>query len=117
MNLVRSGAPGATRTCPHCRQTILESASICPACRHHLRFVPGETTAGAPAKTSFSPLVVEGKIRHPRDGEAWEYSIVVTVIDDNGAEISRHVAGVGAMRGAEQRSFTLAVEVFTPEGV
>jgi hypothetical protein len=82
-----------------------------------LKFVPGTTTAGPPAKKSFSPLVVEGKIRHPREGEAWEYSIVVTVIDESGAEITRHVAGVGAMRGVEQRSFTLAVEVFAPEAV
>ena len=29
---------GATRTCPHCRATILESAIVCPGCRHHLRF-------------------------------------------------------------------------------
>ena len=115
MSLVRAGAPGATRTCPHCRETILESSSICPACRHHLKFVPGQTTAGPPPKKSFPALAIEGKIRHPRDGEAWEYSIVVTVRDDSGAEISRHVAGVGAMRGTEQRSFTLAVEVFAPD--
>jgi hypothetical protein len=112
MTPVRAGAPGATRTCPHCRQTILESADICPACRHHLRFVPGEEER-APA--SLSPLRVEGTIRHPRDGEPWEYSIVVTVLNEKGVEIARHVTGVGVIRDAEERTFTLSVDVFTPE--
>jgi hypothetical protein len=112
MSPVRQGAPGATRVCPHCRQTILESASVCPACRHHLRFTPGEKASIA---ASFSPLRVEGSIRHPRDGESWEYSIVVTVFDESGAEIARHVAGVGVIRAEERRSFAVAVEVFTGE--
>lgn len=111
MTPVRQGAPGATRTCPHCRQTILESASVCPACHHHLRFVQGERPR--PLAT-FSPLRVEGTIRHPREGEAWEYSIVVAVKDDSGAEIARHVVGVGVMKSQERRSFTLEVEVFAP---
>jgi hypothetical protein len=112
MTPVRQGAPGATRVCPHCRQTILESASVCPACRHHLRFAPGEKPR-VPA--AFSPLRVEGTIRHPRAGEAWEYSILVSVLDDGGAEIARHVAGVGVMRASEQRSFKVAVEIFAPD--
>jgi hypothetical protein len=99
--------------CPHCRQTILESASVCPACRHHLKFVPGEEKDLALA--TFSPLRVEGTIRHPREGEPWEYSIVVSVRDDSGAEVTRHVAGVGVMRTNERRSFTLSVEVFAPD--
>jgi hypothetical protein len=109
MTPVRQGAPGATRSCPHCRQTILESASVCPACRHHLRFVGGEK---ARAESTFSPLRVEGTIRHPSESAAWEYSIVVSVLDESGAEISRHVAGVGVIKPFEQRSFTLGVEVF-----
>ncbi len=113
MTPVRQGAPGATRTCPHCRQTILESASVCPACRHHLRFTPGEKST-APA--TFSALSVEGSIRHPREDEPWEYSIVVSVLDEKGEEVARHVAGVGVMRGSERRSFTFAVEIFAPGG-
>lgn len=112
MSPVRQGAPGATRVCPHCRQVILESASVCPACRHHLRFNPGERER-TPA--AFSPLRVEGSIRHPRDGEAWEYSVIVTVLDENGAEVTRHVAGVGVMRATERRSFSVNVEVFAPD--
>jgi hypothetical protein len=109
MSSVRAGAPGATRVCPHCRQTILESATICPACRHHLKFVPGQKPQ-APASTSV--LKVEGSVEHPRDGESWEYSILVTVLDESGAEISRHIAGVGVMRASERRAFTLDVAVY-----
>ena len=105
------GAPGKTRTCPHCKATILESASICPACRHHLRFDP---QAAERPVASFSPLRVEGTIRHPVEGEPWEYSVMLAIRDDRGEEIARQVVGVGALRPAEQRTFTLAVEVFTP---
>jgi len=38
MSSMRSGTPGATRVCPHCKATVLETAAICPGCRHHLRF-------------------------------------------------------------------------------
>jgi hypothetical protein len=38
---------------------------------------------------------------------------VVLVIRDNaGVEVTRQVVGVGALQPAEQRSFTLSVEVF-----
>jgi hypothetical protein len=110
MTPVRLGAPGTTRSCPHCRQTILESAIVCPACRHHLRFDP---RAKPDTRPRFSALNVEGMIQHPVEGEAWEYSILVTVLDENGEEVTRHVAGVGVMRGPERRSFSLAVEVVT----
>ncbi|HXS25655.1 MAG TPA: hypothetical protein VN719_15580 [Gemmatimonadales bacterium] len=112
MSVVRQGAPGATRTCPHCRATILESASVCPACRHHLRFDPAAAAAAAPG--GFSPLRVEGTIKHPAVGEAWEYSVLLSIRNDRGEEIARQVVGVGALHPSEQRTFTLAVEVFTP---
>jgi len=111
MSTIRQGAPGTTRTCPHCRATILESASVCPACQHHLRFDPG---AAARALPTFVPLRVEGTIRHPEAEEPWEYSVMLSIKNDRGEEITRQVIGVGALHSAEQRTFTLAVEVFTP---
>lgn len=111
MTPARQGAPGSTRICPHCRQTILESALVCPACRHHLRFATGEE-ARAPA--TFTPLRIEGSIRHPPAVGSWEYSIVVVVHDDRGTELSRHVAAVGSLGALEGRSFAITVEVFTP---
>jgi hypothetical protein len=102
---------GKTRVCPHCKSTILDSASICPACNRYLRF---ERRAEERPVPSLSPLHVAGTIRHPDNNEPWEYSVVLTVRDEHGAEISRQVVGVGALQPREQRSFDLAVEVFRP---
>jgi hypothetical protein len=111
MTTTRQSVAGATRVCPHCRATILESASVCPACRHHLRFEPGVLQRGQPDLT---PLRVEGTIRHPAVGEPWEYSVLLSIRNDRGEEITRQVVGVGALHPAEQRTFVLAVEVFAP---
>ena len=108
MSNVRPGKAGATRTCPHCKATILDSAAICPACRHHLRFATGSERQAAPVLTA---LRVEGSIRHPADGGPWEYSVVLSIRNDRDEEIARKVVGVGAMQPDEARSFTLAVEV------
>jgi hypothetical protein len=111
MSTARQGTPGTTRICPHCKTTILESATVCPACRHHLRFDRGAAHRPVP---SFSPLRVEGTIRHPAVGEPWEYSVMLSIRNDRGEELTRQVVGVGALHPEEQRTFTLAVEVFTP---
>jgi len=57
MSSARPGTAGATRVCPHCKATILESASVCPACRGHLRY---DEAALQREKTRISPLTVEG---------------------------------------------------------
>ncbi len=114
MSTVRQGAPGTTRVCPHCRTTILESAAVCPSCKHHLR----SSASGSPATEREAPgltaLKVQGTIRHPSVGESWEYSVLISIKNDRGEEIARQVVGVGALHPAETRTFTLAVEVFTP---
>jgi len=102
----RPGAAGATRTCPHCKTTILESATVCPSCRHYLRF----EDKSAPAQVTRA-LQVEGEIRHPAEGGAWEYSVVLTIRDDEGTEVSHQVVGVGAIHPGDARTFTLAVEL------
>lgn len=106
----RPGAAGATRTCPHCKTTILESASVCPSCRHYLRFDSAASTVQGAAQTT-TALQVEGMIRHPSDGGAWEYSVVLTIRDDEGKEVARQVVGVGAMHPGDERTFSLSVEV------
>ncbi len=102
--------PGKTRSCPHCKATILESATVCPGCQHHLRFDPAAQRM-LPAAT---PLRVEGTIRHPPDGGTWEYSIVLAVRNERGEEITRQVVGVGALAPKDVRSFSLSVELFAP---
>lgn len=108
----RPGAAGATRTCPHCKTTILESAAICPACRHYLRFDSATATADAAATVAATKaLQVEGTIRHPSEGAAWEYCVVLTIRDDEGTELAHQVVGVGALHAGDERTFSLAVEV------
>jgi hypothetical protein len=94
---------------------ILQSTSVCPSCRKHLRFVPG--TGGGVTAPTFCPLRVEGAIRHPNSGEAWEYAVVISITNDRGEEVTRQVVGVGAIPPGEQRKFTFAVEVFAPAEV
>lgn len=107
MSAVRQGAAGATRNCPHCRATILDSASVCPACRGHLRF------DSAPAQNALAtPLRVEGTIRQTAATGTAEYSVVLSIRNERGEEITRQVVGVGAMKPDESRTFTLAVEMF-----
>ena len=108
----RPAIAGKTRLCPHCRVTILESASVCPACRHHLRFDP---QAAAHPRTIEVPLRVDGTLQPPPDSASWEYCVVVTVRDERGNEVTRKVVDVGAIDPGRPRSFTLAVEVSVPE--
>ncbi len=111
MSTGRFVAPGRTRSCPHCKATILESAAVCPGCHHHLRF---DSVSGQRAQTADTPLRVDGILRHTADGGAWEYSIVLAIRNGRGEEVSRQVVGVGALLPAEERTFSLAVEVFKP---
>ena len=112
MSSGRPGAAGATRTCPHCKTTILQSSVRCPSCRHYLRFdTPADAAAHGAAAQATNALQVEGTIRHPAEGGAWEYSVVMVVRDEDGKELNRQVVGVGAMFPGDERSFSLSVEV------
>jgi hypothetical protein len=114
MSAARAPLAGKTRTCPHCKATILESAAICPACQHHLRFDKG---AEERARPDAVPLRVEGLIRQPANAPLSEYSVVVSIRNEQGEEIARKVVGVGALRPDEERSFTLSVELFKVNGL
>ena len=111
MSIARKAPAGTTRTCPHCRAVILASAAVCPSCRKHLR-----ASAGAEAQPTFSPLRVEGTVRHPNVGEAWEYSVVISIKNDKGEEVGRQIVGVGALQPGEGRTFSFSVDVFAPQG-
>jgi hypothetical protein len=103
----RAVIAGKTRTCPHCKATILESLSICPGCLHHLRFDQEAAKRQVAAK---SALRVEGVIRHPPLEEAWEYFVVISIRNDRGEEVTRQVVSVGALQGSEKRTFALSVD-------
>jgi hypothetical protein len=111
----RLGAPGKTRVCPHCKTTILESASVCPGCNHHLRF-DRSANVESRVQPAFSALRVEGEFRNPKGEYSWEYSVVVSIRNDRGEEVARKVVGVGALEPDESRTVTLSVDVITPKG-
>lgn len=111
----RAASQGKTRSCPHCRATILESAAVCPACRHHLRFEHrrGEQVQQA----STVALRVAGQFARGREDPPAEYSVVVVIRDPRGTELARKVVGVGGLGPGEERSLELTVEIFdSPAG-
>jgi len=104
---------GVTRTCPHCRATILESAIVCPGCKHHLRFDQNARPGGLPVtRTAWQ---VEGTLDAERMDQATEYSILVVVRNERNEEIARQVINVGALQGAERRTFSLSIETSDPK--
>ena len=109
MSVQRPPPAGKTRACPHCKATILESASVCPACRHYLRFDPSAQPTVSPSVPAFR---VEGVIRNPEAARQWEYAVVVAIRNDSGEELRRQVVSVGALEPLERRTFSVSVEVF-----
>lgn len=108
MSTVRSGSPGATRVCPHCKATVLESAAICPGCRHHLRF--GGAGHALEAGEGYSALSVDGTIAHTQS-EPCEYCVVLEVRNDRGEPMARHVVGVGVLQSGEVRRLNVSVDM------
>ena len=108
MNAVRHAAPGATRSCPHCKSTVLASASVCPACQHHLRY---SAPAHAVAPTGYSALQVEGTVRHKRADEPCEFCVVLSIANERGEQLTRQVVGVGVLQPAEARQFSVSVNL------
>ena len=110
----RRAAVGKTRSCPHCRATILESASVCPACRHHLRF---ENRRGEqPQAASQVALKISGQFARATAAGSAEYHVVVVIRDAAGTELARKVIGVGGLAPGEERKVDLSVEIFDPPG-
>ena len=103
--------PHLTRTCPHCKATILASAAVCPGCKGHLRF----DKDGGPVANK-AAWQIEGTLQPDRQDAATEYSIVISVRNERNEEVARQVVNVGSLQGAERRTFTLAVETSEPKG-
>jgi hypothetical protein len=68
----------------------------------------------AAAAATFIPRRVVGSVRPPDAGEAWEYSVVVSIRNGQGEEVSRQIVGVGALDPGESRTFAISVEIVTP---
>jgi hypothetical protein len=79
---------------------------------HHLRF---DSEAAKRQVAATPALRVEGLIRHPPLEEPWEYFVTIAIRNDRGEEVARQVVNVGALQGAEKRTFTLSVEMLPPQ--
>ncbi len=111
MIAARPAAPGATRSCPHCRATVLQSANVCPACQHHLRFNAPVATTAAAAATGYAALQIEGTVRHKQPQEPCEFCVVLAIANEQGEQISRQVVSVGVLQPSEVRRFSISVNL------
>ena len=112
MIAARPAAPGATRSCPHCRATVLLSANVCPACQHHLRFnAPVAAAAAAAAAAGYAALQIEGTVRHKQPKEPCEFCVVLAIANEQGEQISRQVVSVGVLQPSEARRFSISVNL------
>jgi hypothetical protein len=113
VSAVRPGTLGATRVCPHCKATVLQTASICPGCQHHLRFNPGSVE---PESRGIPAMRMEGTIQHAVRDEPCEYCVVVAITNERGEKLARHVVGVGALQPGEWHKYSFSVELMPARG-
>jgi hypothetical protein len=115
MAAARPSNLGATRVCPHCKATVLQSANICPGCQHHLRF---NTVGNAePQAQAVQAMRIEGSIHHGVRDEQCEYCVVVAISNERGEKIARHVVGVGALQPGEKHKYSFSVELMPVRGI
>ena len=108
MSVARHGTPGATRVCPHCKGTVLASATVCPGCQHHLRF----NAAGAePQHAGRVAMRLQGTIEYAGTDDSCEYCVVVWIANERGEKIARQVVGVGALQPGERHTYSFSVDV------
>jgi hypothetical protein len=112
MSVARQGALGATRICPHCKATVLQSANVCPGCQHHLRF---NVANNEPQVQGHTAMRLEGIIQHPSRSEC-EYCVVISITNEQGEKLARHVVGVGALAPGELHKFSFSVDVIPGRG-
>lgn len=108
MMAARPGGAGASRTCPHCKATVLVSANVCPACRHHLRFNSG---VAEPEPERISAMRVEGTVEVPRAHGQCEYCVVVAITNSRGEKVARQVIGVGVLQPGEPHTYSFSVDL------
>ena len=114
MSVVRPGTLGATRMCPHCKATVLQSASICPGCQHHLRFSAADAE---PESEGHSGDTDRRDDSTPKRDEQCEYCVVVSITNERGDKIARQVVGVGALQPGERHKYSFSVDVMPVRGI
>jgi hypothetical protein len=54
---------------------------------------------------------IDGSIHHPGRGESCEYCVVVSITNEQGEKIARHVVGVGALQPGERHKYSFSVNL------
>jgi hypothetical protein len=54
---------------------------------------------------------IEGSIHHSVRDESCEYCVVVSITNQKGEKIARHVVGVGALQPGERHKYTFSVDL------
>jgi hypothetical protein len=54
---------------------------------------------------------IDGSIHHPGRGESCEYCVVVSITNEQGEKIARHVVGVGALHPGERHKYSFSVDL------
>ena len=89
-------------------ELVAEAEILSKALPYMLRY---DDKTAAPMPEGHTPLHIEGSFRNPVSDLDWEYSLVVTIKNEQGKEIARKLIGVGALNPNEQRTFSLSVEM------
>ena len=58
---------------------------------------------------------LEGTIAHPSRSES-EYCVVISITNEQGEKIARHVVGVGALAPGERHKYSFSVDVIPTRG-
>ena len=86
---------------------MLETAAICPGCRHHLRF--NTDASQSTSDEGYTALSVDGSISHKVGSEPCEYFVVLDIRDERDQQLARQVVGVGVLQPGEQRHLNVSV--------
>ncbi len=54
---------------------------------------------------------IEGSIHHAERAEQCEYCVVVSITNEQGEKLARHVVGVGALQPGERHQYSFSVEL------
>jgi hypothetical protein len=64
-----------------------------------------------PQVEAVSAMRIEGSIRHAATDESCEYCVVISITNERGEKIARHVVGVGALQPGERHKYTFSVDM------
>jgi hypothetical protein len=79
-----------------------------------LRFSAGNAE---PESKGVSAMRIEGSIHHAVRDESCEYCVVISITNERGEKVARHVVGVGALQPGERHKYTFSVDLMPSRGV